>query len=174
MLDFDLAKGSKLRHVIEPRVGWAYVSARQQDRNPLFTPRGVVEQSRFRTLSLESITRDPADRIEAANRVVVGVGQRFWRRRHSRAPLRFTGELLTAVDWDFAEGGLGNVLLDGRLMPTGPISARAVLAFDPEAAAVDEGGAPHGTRNKQPLHPPGATQPGRLRWLSCLSSWWGL
>ena len=138
--DFGLAKGSKLRHVIEPRVGWAYVSARQQDRNPLFTPRGAIEQSRFRTLSLESITRDPSDRIEAANRVVVGVGQRFWRRRHSRAPLRFTGELLTAVDWDFAEGGLGNVLLDGRLMPTGPISARAVLAFDPEAAAVDEGG----------------------------------
>jgi len=138
--DFDLEKGRKLRHIIEPRVGWAYVSARQQDRNPLFTPSGVVEQSRLRTLSLESITRDPSDRIEAANRVVVGVGQRFWRRRHARAPLRFTGELLTAVDWDFAEGGLGNVLLDGRLMPTGPISARAVLAFDPEAAAVDEGG----------------------------------
>ncbi|GEM_PF-828667 len=138
--DFDLAKGRKLRHVIEPRVGWAYVSARQQDRNPLFTPRGVVEQSRLRTLALESITRDPSDRIESANRVVVGVGQRFWRRHHARAPLRFTGELLTAVDWDFAEGGIGNVLLDGRLMPTGPFSARAVLAFDPGAAAVDEGG----------------------------------
>ena len=138
--EFDLGKGRKFRHVIEPRFGWAYVSARQQDRNPLFTPRGAVEQSRLRTLSLESITRDPSDRIETANRVVVGVGHRFWRRRHSRAPLRFTGDLLTAVDWDFAEGGLGNVLLDGRLMRTGPISARGVLAFDPEAVAVDEGG----------------------------------
>lgn len=137
---FELDKGRRLRHVLEPRIGWAFVSAKQQDRNPLFTPRGLVEQSRLRSLTLVSITRDPADRIETANRVVVGLGQRFYRRNHARAPLQFVAELTTAIDWDFAEGGLGSVLVDGRLMRLGPFALRGVAAFDPEAVAFDEGG----------------------------------
>lgn len=138
--EFARERGGMLRHVVEPRLGWALVSSRQQDRNPLFTPRGVVEQARLRSLSLESITRDPADRIESANRVVAAVGQRFYGKRHARAPLRFLGEVLAGVDYDFAEGGLGSLFLDGRVMPLGPFEARGVLAFDPEAVAVDEGG----------------------------------
>ncbi|MEM9175367.1 MAG: LPS assembly protein LptD [Myxococcota bacterium] len=138
--DFARPSGGALRHVLEPRLGWAFVSARQQDRNPLFTPRGLVEQSRLRSLSLESITRDPADRIETANRFVAAVGQRFYEKRTARAPFRFMGEVLAGVDYDFAEGGLGNVFLDGRMMPLGGFGARGVAAFDPEAAALDEGG----------------------------------
>jgi len=137
---FDRGRQGSLRHVLEPRLGWAFVSAQQQDRNPLFTPRGFVEQSRLRSLSLESITRDPADRIETANRVVAAVGQRFYGKRNPRAPLLFLGEVLAGVDYDFAEGGLGSVFLDGRMMPIGPFSARGVMAFDPEALALDEGG----------------------------------
>ncbi len=138
----EFRQGSRgtLRHVLEPRLGWALVSQRDQDRNPLFTPRGLVAQSRLRSLSLESITRDPADRIESANRVVAAVGQRFYTRRNDRAPLRYMGEVLTGIDYDFAEGGLGNIFVDGRMMPVGPFSARGVAAFDPEALALDEGG----------------------------------
>ncbi|MCR9097959.1 MAG: LPS assembly protein LptD [bacterium] len=138
--EFERGRGGLLRHVVEPRLGWALVSQRQQDRNPLFTPRGLVEQSRLRSLSLEAITRDPADRIETANRVVAAVGQRFYQKRRARASLQFLGEVLTGIDYDFAEGGLGNVFLDGRMMPLRGFSARAVAAFDPEALALDEGG----------------------------------
>ena len=54
--------------------------------------------------------------------------------------MRFLGEVLTGVDYDFAEGGIGNVFLEGRMMPQGPFGLRGVAAFDPERVALDEGG----------------------------------
>ena len=133
-------KGAVVRHVLEPRLGWAYVSRRQQDRNPLFVPHGTVSQRRLRSLSLENLTRSPSDRMDAANRIVLGVGQRFYSRSRSRAPLRLMADVQTAIDWDFAEGGLGGIYLDARLLNIGPFRARVVAAFDPGAPALDEGG----------------------------------
>jgi hypothetical protein len=78
--------------------------------------------------------------MDAANRIVLGVGQRFYSRTRSRAPLRLTADVQTAIDWDFAEGGLGGIYLDARLLNIGPFRARVVAAFDPGAPALDEGG----------------------------------
>lgn len=149
---YAFGKNGQLRHILEPRVGWAYVSARRQHRNPLFVPGAMVRQSRLRTLSLENLTRDPSDRIGTVNRVVLGLGQRVYSRRHSRGPLRMNLDVLTAVDWDFAEEGLGGFHLDARMMNVGPFSARAVGTLDLEAGAVDEGGFDLGFR-KRLSHP---------------------
>ncbi len=136
--DYSVAGGGSMRHVIEPRVGWAYVSSRRQRNNPLLVPEGTVEQTRLRTLSLESVTRNPSDRIEATNQVVLALGQRFFTREpHGVARLR--ADLVTAVDWDFSEEGLGDVLVEARLFSLGPFSSRLRGTFDPEAVAISEG-----------------------------------
>ena len=137
----DTATGAQLRHVLEPKLGWAFVSKRQQERNPLFVPTGTVSQGRLRSLSLENLTRNPSDRMDSANRIVLGVGQRFYSRNRSRGPLRLKADVQTAIDWDFVEGGLGAIYLDARVLDIGPFGARFVGAFDPGTPSLDEAGA---------------------------------
>jgi lipopolysaccharide assembly outer membrane protein LptD (OstA) len=136
--DFVSENGGALRHIIEPKLAWAFVSQRDQDRNPLFVPKGTVSQSRLRTLSLENVTRNPSDRIEEANQIVLSVGQRFFTRRNTRGAILLQGELVTAIDWDFTSNGFGNITVEGRLFRMGPFSARLRGSFNPESVAFEE------------------------------------
>lgn len=147
--DFASKKGTSVHHVIEPRLGWAWLSedvmGRRQEHNPLFVPQGQVAQSRFRALALENVTRDPSDRIRDTNQLVLGMTQRFFTRDSVRAAPRLTADLTTAVDWDFKQhGGLGSLYADGRLLRLGPFSSRARGAFNPESKALKEGEAEFG------------------------------
>jgi len=142
--DFTTPGGGAVRHVLEPRVGWAFVTDdlldREQSQNPLFVPQGSVEQTRFRTLSLESVTRDPSDRIDDMNQLVLGLGQRFFTRKRGGAAPRLRADLVTAVDWNFqGDDGLGNLIAEGRWFPVGPVGSRVRGAFNPETRAVKEG-----------------------------------
>ena len=131
--------GKAIRHVVEPRLGWALVSQRRQRSNPLFIPRNPDPQSRLRALSLENVTRNPSDRIKSANQLVFALGQRFFvRDRAGRGP-RLQADVVTGVDWNFAGGeGLGNLYVEGRLFPVGPFSSHVRGAFDPEKPAFEE------------------------------------
>jgi lipopolysaccharide assembly outer membrane protein LptD (OstA) len=139
--DYAGEGGRAIRHLIEPSLGWAFVSQRRQRNNPLFVPRASVEQSRQRTLSLENVTRNPSDRIASANQLVLSMGQRFFVRDRAGRGSRLRADIVTAVDWDFtgSGGGLGNLVLDGRLFPVGPISSRLRAVFNPETARLSEG-----------------------------------
>lgn len=140
--DFAGDTGGVTRHVLEPRLSWAFVSQRRQTHNPLFVPRDNVEQTRIRTLSLENVTRDPSDRTPEVNQLVLGLGQRFFGADDAFGVPRLKADLSTAIDWDFAEhDGLGNIVAEGRMFPIGPFSGRVRAAFDPEAVAFEEGGA---------------------------------
>lgn len=136
---FDQSGGA-VRHILEPRLGWAFVSSRQQRHNPLFVPEGTVEQTRLRNLSLENVTRSPSDRIDNANQIVLALGQRFFARdRRGQGP-RLLGDLVTALDWDFANGGgLGDLSFEARLFPRHGVGGRVRGAFNPEDAAFKEG-----------------------------------
>ena len=136
--DFARTGRRSMRHVIEPRLGWALLSKQFQGSTPNFVPRPSVPQLRFRALSLENITRDPSDRLKNQNRLVLGLGQRFYDRR-SRGVTRLRAELDTAIDWDFQEKSLGQIFAEGRLFYVGPANARLAGAFDPEAAEFKEG-----------------------------------
>jgi len=47
---------------------------------------------------------------------------------------------VTAVDWNFqGDGGLGNLVAEGRWFPVGPLGSRVRGAFNPETRAVKEG-----------------------------------
>ena len=138
--DYFSPGGRAVRHILEPRLGWAYVSQRRQRQNPLFVPRGSVDQARLRTLSLENVTRNPSDRIDNVNQLVLSLGQRFYERRNRSSASRLRADLVTAVDWDFTgKGGLGNLYVEGRLFPSSQMRAHVRGAFNPETVAFEEG-----------------------------------
>jgi len=138
--DFVTRSGGGLRHIVEPRLGWALVSQQGQRDNPLFVPRGGVEQSRLRTLSLENVTRNPSDRIESANQMVLAIGQRWFKRDGHAGTPRLIADVVTAIDWDASESeGIGNLTLDAGLVPRGPLSGRLRGSFNPESRAFREG-----------------------------------
>lgn len=138
--DFVGEDGAALRHVVEPRLSWAYVSQQRQSNNPLFVPRASVSQARQRTLALENVTRDPSDRIASANQLVAAVGQRFFSRDRRGRGARLLGDLVTAVDWDFTDGGgLGKVYVEGRLFPLRRIGSRVRGVVNPRSGTIHEG-----------------------------------
>ncbi len=141
--DYQLEDGGSVRHVVEPRLGFAWVSedvlGRDQSHNPLFVPIGSVAQSRFRALSLENVTRNPSDRIDDTNELVMGVTQRFFTRENARAVPRLRADLLTAVDWNFKDdGGVGSLFAEGRLLKLGPLGSRLRGVFNPASRAFKE------------------------------------
>ena len=137
--DFFWGNGKAIRHMVEPRLSWAYVSHRRQKSNPLFIPRAFTAQNRLRALSLENVTRNPSDRIAKANQLVFAVGQRFFERSRAGQGSRLQADITTAVDWDFTNGGgLGNLYLEGRLYPVGPFSTHLLGTFNPDRAAFEE------------------------------------
>jgi LPS-assembly protein len=138
--DFETPSGWGMRHVVEPRLGWALVSQRRQRSNPLFVPRGTVQQSRLLVLALDNVTRNLTDRIESTNQLVFAVSQRFFTRPRRGSLPRMRVDLVTAVDWQFSGGsGLGNLTLDARLFPSRLIGGRLRGSFNPQSVAVREG-----------------------------------
>jgi len=120
-----------VRHVIEPRLGWAFVSSQGQKDNPLFIPRGSVDQSRLRAFSLENVTRNPSDRIDNANQLVLALGQRFYVRDRQGTAAKLRADLLTGIDWNFTgREGLGNFYLESRLFPGRLIRSHVRGVFD--------------------------------------------
>jgi lipopolysaccharide assembly outer membrane protein LptD (OstA) len=117
-------------HLIEPRVGWAYVSATSQDGNPLFVPETATPQDRLRLLALDNVTRDPADRIEDENALVFGVANRFL----AGSLGALVGELSLLSEYSFAQGEFGPVVLEGTLRPRGGLSVRFHTAYDAGAS----------------------------------------
>lgn len=123
-----------LVHLIEPRVGWAYVSPEAQSRKPLFVPEAAVPQERLRILELDNVTRDTADRIDRAHQISFGVTQRLLggldtekpRPRELRADVTVLGL------YDLADGQFGNVVLDGRLTPYDAGDLRFHLGVAPD------------------------------------------
>ena len=137
---FGEGDGRAVRHVIEPRLGWAFVSSQGQKGNPLFIPRGSVDQSRLRAFSLENVTRNPSDRIDNVNQLVLSLGQRFYVRDRRGAATKLRAELITGVDWDFTDReGLGNLYLEGRLFPGRILRSHVRGVFDPQDATFEEG-----------------------------------
>jgi lipopolysaccharide assembly outer membrane protein LptD (OstA) len=129
--------GQSLTHLLEPRVGWALLTHASQGGDPLYVPRAAVEQRRLRELELETVTRDPADRVPDWNGLTVGFANRFWAVAPQGGP-RLVADALLSGQWDFEDSEFGLILLDGRVYPFERTTGRLSFGFDPEDAAVDE------------------------------------
>jgi lipopolysaccharide assembly outer membrane protein LptD (OstA) len=132
--------GDDLRHVLEPFAGWALALPTGQSDNPLFVPSPLVEQERIRELDLDSVTRDPSDRIARANRLAFGVANRLYGHAFgAEGPSRLLADVSLVGQYDFAAGGWGEVALDGRAYPTQRTRLRFDVGVDPRGGGISEG-----------------------------------
>jgi lipopolysaccharide assembly outer membrane protein LptD (OstA) len=131
--------GRNLLHVVEPRVGWTVISNTDQDGNPLFVPATAVEQDRVRQLDLFNVTRDPADRIEHVNAVTAGLANRFYVAGEPGGPSLLFGDAVVSAQYDFADGGLEGLFLDGTVYPAPSIRSRFDLGWDMDDQRISEG-----------------------------------
>ncbi len=135
-------------HLLEPRLGWAYVHDTSQSDNPLYVPGTALPQQRIRELDLENVTRDSADRIDGFHGVTLGLGNRFY-----AGPLgpgggaRVLGDFVLSALYDIKRREFGNVYLDGRVFPFRGATARFNVGFDPEEMRFAEGLAEIGWRD---------------------------
>ncbi|HEY5656301.1 MAG TPA: LPS assembly protein LptD [Myxococcota bacterium] len=125
-------------HILEPRIGYALAWADSQADNPLFVPATALPQDRIRTLDLDAVTRDTADRVQRANRVSFGLANRFYGRPLEGGPARLLADFTLLGLYEFEAGEFGNAVLDGRAYPLRQARARFNLSFDPEDARADE------------------------------------
>lgn len=128
----------EVAHLIEPRLGWAYVSSTGQLSNPLFVPRTAVPQTRLRELDLENITRDWSDRVPAFNVVTLGFSNRVFRRPSGRGGARVLADVLFQLGYDIRGSKLAPIYLDGRAYPFPGSTARFNLGFDPTDTRLGE------------------------------------
>lgn len=132
---------SGLHHVIEPRLGWALVASSDflQRGNPIFVPRASVPQERLRELDLDVVTRDSADRIEPANDLVAGVGNRLYGHPFDpEARSRLLADVSLLARYDLRGGAMGNLLLDGVAYPLQAIRSRFHASYDLANGRMDE------------------------------------
>ncbi|HEY8123048.1 MAG TPA: LPS assembly protein LptD [Myxococcota bacterium] len=129
-------------HLLEPRLGFTLIerlgSDHQRD-NPLFVPRSEILQARLRALEPISITRDPADRIEAVEALHFSLGNRLYARgAEEDAPPRLLADATLTAWWDFAGDSVRNIFLDGAVFPARNWSSRFDLGLDLDETRVDE------------------------------------
>ena len=131
--------GSSWVHIVEPRLGYAFVSQRSQRGNPLFAPPTAVPQDRLRQLDLDSVVRDSADRVARFSGMTLGLGNRiFTRPVDGRAP-RLLADFSVSAGYGFRDRRFENLYLDGRTYAWRGTGARFSLGVDPEEVKIDEG-----------------------------------
>jgi lipopolysaccharide assembly outer membrane protein LptD (OstA) len=125
-------------HVLEPRAGYALALTDSQRGNPLFVPATALPQERIRALDLDTVTRDTADRIERANRISFGFGNRFYGDLAGSGAARLLADVTLLGLYDFEAGAFSHAILDGRAYPTRRIRSRFNVDYDTESGRLAE------------------------------------
>jgi len=85
------------------------------------------------------VTLDPADRIESANALNFGFGNRFFGSPFDDGAARLLGDVTLLGQYDFAHSRWGRIVVDGSALPLASLATRFWAAFDPEKARLEEG-----------------------------------
>ena len=136
--DAPVAGGSIL-HIMEPEIGWAMVQSADQSQAPLFIPATATPQVRIRQDDLDLVTLDPADRVDRANQVTVGVANRFYSRGSDTEAGRLLADVTISMLYDIAHRHPGDFYLEGTLNPIPYLSSRLIFGYNLDKAEIDEG-----------------------------------
>jgi lipopolysaccharide assembly outer membrane protein LptD (OstA) len=141
----DFALGNtRLRHQIEPRLGFTYLDGDGEDEdNPLFIPASSVRLERIIDSDPRALLRDPSDRIDDARFVNFAIGNRFytWTEREGEAEaagLREIVELRVGAGYDLMESEPTDVFLDTVIRPLPNLSLAADLGYDTSDTQLSE------------------------------------
>lgn len=126
----------RLTHVVEPTLGYAYVSPTSQSGNPLLQPGTLVPQDRIRSLDLDAVTLDPADRIRRSNRVTWGAVQRLHGSGEGASSLDV--ELTLLGSYELEDEDFGLVIAEGHVAPPRLGATRFHVGYDPEKTQLSE------------------------------------
>ncbi len=133
--------GSTWVHVLEPRLGYAFVRDYSQGGDPIFVPVTAVPQERIRQLDLDNVVRDSADRVRRFNGATLGFGNRIFTRSADGGVPRLRADFSLSGGYSIRDRQFENVYIDGRTYPWEGAATRFSLGFDPEEAKIDEGSA---------------------------------
>jgi lipopolysaccharide assembly outer membrane protein LptD (OstA) len=129
----------RVRHVVEPFVGLAFIGDQDQGGNPLFLPEGAVEQKRVRDADLRARLRNPTDRIEDERVVMAAVTNRFYAAGAEPGdPARELGELRLGTGYDFEDDRLRDIFLEAESRPADNTLLQLVLGYDTKKTRWDE------------------------------------
>lgn len=122
-------------HLLEPQLGYAFVSDTGQKNNPLLVPRTAVPQLRLRHIEIDNLIRDPADRIGETNSIFAGVSNRFLHpEKHT-----LLAEVSASTEYRFVDNEIGPVVLHGRATPGAGVQTRFHVVFEPEKTRFSDG-----------------------------------
>jgi lipopolysaccharide assembly outer membrane protein LptD (OstA) len=131
--------GMGVVHIMEPRLGYAVVTAPNFRDEPVFTPRTAVPQTRIRQLDLDNVTRDGADRLEDFNGITWGISNRFYRRATADQGPRLLADFIILSQYDFSNGGqFGNIIADGMARLGDATELRFNAGFDLDESTLEE------------------------------------
>jgi len=131
--------GHGVIHIVEPRVGYALVTAPNFGDDPIFTPETALPQTRIRELDLDNVTRDGADRIHDFNGITWGMGNRFYRKATAEQGPQLLADFTILSQYDFSDGGqFGNVVADGMARLGESTALRFNAGFDPDDRVLEE------------------------------------
>jgi len=136
----DLSVGStSLRHVLEPKLGFTAVAAKNQTRNPLFIPQGEIDLRRLADLDPRVLTRNPSDRVRDARILNGSISNQFYGARSpGSARPRRVAQFRIGSGYDFLRGRMTDVFANGVLEIHENLSFGAVLGYDPKETRVSE------------------------------------
>jgi lipopolysaccharide assembly outer membrane protein LptD (OstA) len=129
----------RLRHQVEPRIGFTLLDAQSQRRNPLFVPASSVRAERVIDGDPRVLLRDPSDRIDDERFLNFALSNRLTANPLAAGGFpRQVGELRIGGGYDFMQGRPTNIFIDGRLDPNPNLALTADIGYDPRDSRLEE------------------------------------
>lgn len=136
--EFEIG-AKRLRHIVEPRVGFAGISAPDQDSNPLFIPMSAIRPVRLIDGDLRVLTQNPADRISDERLLQLQIGNRFYIPSLTEpGAARLFGEVRVGSGYDFLDRHLSRIFLLGALYPRQGWALSFDVGYDTRIDEVDD------------------------------------
>ncbi len=129
----------RVRHVVEPRVGFTIVEADRQADNPLFVPDAEIRPRRLIDSDPRVLTRNPSDRVSDERMFHASIDSRFYGLRGADGSRpREVGSLRLGSGYDFEQSRMSDIFLDGHVSPHDHLRVEMLVGYDPKRTRVDE------------------------------------
>ncbi|MEE9281319.1 MAG: LPS assembly protein LptD, partial [Myxococcota bacterium] len=130
----ELGLGGGVRHVLEPRLGFAFLSTPNQDGNPLFIPASTVRLRRLIDGDLRILTRNPSDRLPDERFLLFQLVNRFY----SLPGGRRVAEVRVGTGYDFEEEEWTRLFTAGSFAPASRWWFDWDVGYDPEESELED------------------------------------
>jgi lipopolysaccharide assembly outer membrane protein LptD (OstA) len=135
--NFDIGGG--VRHVVEPQLGFAFLSTPDQRGNPLFIPASSVRLQRLIDGDLRVLTRNPSDRVPEERFLLAQVVNRFFARAEDGAR---GGRQIAMVNigsgYDFLTSSTPRLFAEGWYAPSPGWVLGFDVGYDPEESELED------------------------------------